>query len=612
MICFKQTGEQFSDIYAAREAVLSFAKQVGTKTREKAELILGADNYVLEKPLVFDAAAEPSLANIELSFVCEDGKANFTSRRILDKGGFKKTGKYYAYHFEQDENGEFPRIRDFYVNGRRIPMCRSASFIHAFPFAEGKERLCEENLEGMYIPEETLKALPVVDFGAMELMIYVEWEFDVLHVEKTDMSRVKYDENGKKHILLRMKDDEFRAYINGMNRCLQPKNREFFFRNHPTFLTEDTFCYDHHTGTLCYYPKGELAGECSVPQSDKLFYFGGMDGVSFENVAFTGISEAYVGDHGFLSHQANIEKRENKKLEVAAIFARDIRRFSVRDCKFHNMNTNGILMVGNTSRIHIRDCHFENIGMSAISVGNPVCVGAAPKACSCDIRIENNFLHHIGFDFPSAPAIQVFRVDGLSICHNTIEYCAYSGISVGWEWSLQPYMLGEMVNIRDAEIAYNRILHHMQILNDGGAIYVVGCNCDKEYTKYFNFMHHNFAYRDAPRRTVRGYYLDGSSTNWHVYENVTSGTHRPMFAQFIVPTEYTWNVRMDNTYTTDKVNPETHAPERNTILGEVFLEPTLKELLRKYPKAVEIFEVSGCHSYRMTWRLFFENNCESE
>ena len=39
MIWFKQTGELFSDIYAAREAVLSFAKNVVTEKREKAELI---------------------------------------------------------------------------------------------------------------------------------------------------------------------------------------------------------------------------------------------------------------------------------------------------------------------------------------------------------------------------------------------------------------------------------------------------------------------------------------------------------------------------------------------------------------------------------------------
>jgi len=594
MIYFRQTGETFSDIYEAREAVLSFSEKVESGKREQAELIFDDGSYVLEKPIVFDTSENPALANISLSFVCESGKARFTSQQILHTDGFKKEGKYYTYRFEKNENGEFPRIRDFYVNGKRVPMCRSCGFVHAFPFAPNKERICDENLEGIYVPEEALSCLPDSDFGVMEFLIHMEWEFYLLHVLSVDKTRVKYDENGNRHILLKMNEEELYGYVKGINGCLQPKDRTFFFLNHPNFLTENSFCYNHQTGVLCYRPVGELNGTLSVPRSDRLFSFARMDGVTLENVEFTGISEAYVSDHGFLSGQANIEKREGKKLEAAAIFARDIRRFSARNCKFYDMNTNGILVVGNASGIHVRDCRFENIGMSAVSIGNPVCVGAAPKACSYDVRIENNFLHRIGFDFPSAPAIQVFRVDGLSICHNSIEYCAYSGISAGWEWGLQPYVLGEMVNIRDAEIAYNRILHHMQILNDGGAIYVVGCNCNKEYTKYFNFMHDNFAYRDAPRRTVRGYYLDGSSTNWHVYENVTTGTHRPMFAQFIVPTEYTWNVRMDHIYTTDFVNPDTHAPERNTILGDVFFEPSLEELFEKYPKAKKIFERSGC------------------
>ena len=593
MICFRQTGEQFSDIIAAREAILSFAKGSEHKKREKAELILDDGEYVVTKPISFDAAEEPALANISLSFICERGKARFTSLKPLNSDGFRKEETFYTYSLERNGQGNFPRFRDLYVDGRRIPMCRSASFLQVFPFAEGKDRLCEENLEGFYIPEEAADCLPEDGFGAMEMMIHMEWEFHVLHPVGVDRTRVKYDGEGKRHVLLKMKEDEYRAYLVGVNRCLQQKNRTFFFRNHPAFLTEDTFCYDHHTGVISYAPKGALAGECAVAQTDGLFRFGGMDGVSFENVSFTGISEGYVCERGYISTQANIEKRESKKIEAAAIFARDVSGFTVRNCEFYEMNANGILMIGEGARIRVRDCRFENIGMSAVSIGDPVCVGQNPRACNYAVEIENNALLRIGYDFPSAPALQVFRVDGLSLCHNTIEYCAYSGISIGWEWSLQPYARGEMINIRDAEVAYNRICHHMQILNDGGAIYAVGCNSAKEYTGYFNFMHHNFAYRDEPRRTVRGYYLDGSSTNWRVWENVTSGAQRPIFAQFIVPTEYTWNVRMDDTYTTDRVHMEAHAPERNTLLGNIFLEPTVEALFRKYPKAKEIYENSG-------------------
>ena len=596
MIRFRQTGEIFSDIYAAREAVLSFAEKADSKKHEKAELIFDEDYYVLQKPLVFDAKATPALANIAISFACEDGEALFTSERALDRKKLKKNGNYYSYPFEADENGEFPRVGDFYVDGRSVSMCRSVSYTHVFTFEANKERLCEENLEGIYIPEDAAESLPAGDFGSLEMVIHMEWEFFVLHPVDVDRTRFKYDENGNKHVLLKIKDDELYEYVKGVNGCLQPKNREFYFRNHPLFLKKDSFCYDHHTGTLCYFPAWDFVGACSVPCLEQIFCIEGMDGVSFENLYFTCISEAYVGDHGYFSHQANIEKRTSEKLKTAAVFTRGVSGLSVKNCRFTDMNANGILMVGSTARVTINGCRFEDIGMSAISIGDPICVGRDKKACSYAIQIENNLLRRIGFAFPSAPAIQVFRVDGLSVCHNTIEYCAYSGISVGWEWGLQPYALGEMVNIRDAEIAYNRILHHMQILNDGGAVYVVGCNSAKQYQRYFNFMHDNFAFREEPRRTVRGYYLDGSSTNWHVYDNVTLGTHRPMFAQFIVPTEYTWNIRMDDTYTTDKVHEENHAPERNTLLGSVYYAPTMEALFAEYPKAKEIFDRSGCSS----------------
>ena len=608
MIYFKQTGEKFSDIYEAREAVLTFAENVKTEKREKAELVFDGGEYVLSKPLIFDAHAEPAFAHISLSLSCEDGIASFTSAQILNSFDFKKTGNSYIYQFERDDTGEFPRIRDVYMNDKRIPICRSQSFIHAFTFEPNKERLCKENLEGIYIPEEALTCLPEGDFGTMEFMIYMEWEFHVLHAVSVDKTRFKYDENGKRHVLLKIREEELQEYVKGVNRSLQPKNREFFFMNHPTFLTENSFCYDCHTGILAYRPVGELEGELSVARLDKLFSFVDMDGITLENLAFHGISDQYVCDHGFLSHQANIEKRLMKKIETAAVFTRDVRGFTAKDCKFYSINTNGILMVGVCARNRITDCHFEDVGMSAISIGDPIRVGQHPLICSYEIVVENNFLRRIGFEFPSAPAIDIFRVDGLSICHNTIEYCAYSGISVGWEWGLQPYALGEMINIRDAEIAYNRILHHMQILNDGGAIYVVGSNSRKENRRYFNFMHDNFAYRDEQRRTVRGYYLDGSSTNWRVYNNVTSGAQRPLFAQFVVPEQYTWNNILENNYSTDQVHIENHAPERNTILGNVFFEPTRTELFRKYPKAVEIFEISGCHSYRMCDKLFFERS----
>lgn len=595
MISFRQTGEVFSDIYAARDGILRIARGVSSDERIKIDVILEPDEYFLHTPLVFSVKEEESLKNVELSFSCDHGDAVFTSERVLNCEMFVKNGDYYTYQFEKDAFGNYPLFHDFYVDGHRLPICRSQTFVHAFTFSAENNLINDENLEGIYIPKEAADLLPDGDLSSMEFTIYVEWECFVMHALSLDRTRTKTDEEGNLHYLLKIAPSELYGYVTGMTKCLKPKGREFFLGNHPCVLSEDTWCYDHKKGILYYAPKDGILGECTVPMLTNLFCFEGMDGVHLENLLFTGVTDRYTCQNGYLSHQANVEKQIRAKVEDSAILARDVSRFTIEKCRFYELGSNAILMLGNHSRVYIRNSFFEYVAMCAISIGDPVIPSRTNRFGSYDVRIENNFMRHIAFDFPTAPAIDVFRVDGLSICYNTIEECAYTGISVGWGWGLLDCALGEIINIRDAEIAYNRIVNFMQSLRDGGAIYAVGANCTKEYTRYFNFMHDNYAYRDSEKTaTVRGFYLDGSSTNWHVYDNVGCGMQRPAFAQFHVPTEFTWNVRLDNTYTTDHVDSGNHAPERNSLLGDVYGAETLTELFEKYPKAKDIFKKSGC------------------
>ncbi len=603
MIYFKQTGESFSTLYEARDAVLREAKHTDLNERIEADLTLDAGTYRLDAPIIFSAEEEKAFSRVALSVSCEDGEAVLTSLLPLEAEGFVKNGSYYTYQFEKNADGTYPLFHDFYVNGKRIPIARSAFFTHAFAFNEDNKRVNSDNLEGIYISEEAAALLPEGDLGALEFTIYVEWECFVMHAVALDKTRTKTDENGNVHVLLKLNTKELYGYITGMTKCLRPKGREFFFGNHPAFLTEDTWCYDHHSGILYYAPKGDDLGDCAVPMLEKLLCFDRMNGVRLENLTFTGVTDRYTSENGYLSHQANVEKQLGAKAEESAVLVKNSRKISIENCRFTELGTNAILMMGKLAGVYIRNCRFEYVAMCAISIGDPVTPSYQNRDGSFDVRVENNYFYHIAYEFPTAPVIDIFRVDGVTVSRNTIEYCAYTGISLGWGWGLVDCALGEMVNIRDAEISYNRIVHFMQMLRDGGAIYAVGANCTKEYTKYFNFMHDNFAYRDEVKQTVRGFYLDGSATNWHVYDNVGSGMQRPAFAQFHVPTEFTWNVRIDDTYATEKIDAGNHAPARNSILGNVYLEPTIKELFAKYPKAKDIYERSGA-DVKGTVRLF--------
>jgi hypothetical protein len=594
MIYLKQTGEKFSDIYAAREAVLRLARGGEEKKRKRAELVLDPGEYVLSRPLVFSEKENTGLWRTAVSFSCENGRAVFTSEKELPISEFEKTGDHYTYRFPKDEKGEYPRLGDLWADGARVPKCRSREFTHAFAFSEDNKRDNRENLAGIFVPEEAAMMLTDAEACAAEITLHVEWEFFILHVIGVDTSHTRYDEHGGKHVLLRIKPDELYAYVTKMNPYLNPKDREFYLGNCPSLLSEGSFCYDAETGVLCYRPRGEMPKKLAVATLEKLFVFEEMDGIYFKNIDFTGVTDKYTCKKGFLSHQACVEKRLENKAEEAAIFARDVRRVSIDRCGFYELGAGGVLMLGELAMIYVRNSRFENIAMSALSIGNPTRASREKRNCSFDVRVENNYLKNIGFGFPTAPAINIFRVDGVSICRNTIDHCAYSGVSVGWEWGMLRYALGEMINIRDAEISHNRILHHMEVLRDGGAIYVVGSNCTVENTRFFNFMHDNFAYRDNVKRTVRGYYLDGSSSNWHVYDNVVSGAQRPAFAQFIVESEYTHNNLVENTYTTEPMDEENHCPERNTIFKGTKTEESLDALFREYPRAKEIYENSGC------------------
>ena len=590
MILFKQTGEKFSDIESARDAVIRFAKSVPEKEKARAELLLDAEEYVLFKSAVFSAKEEPALARIALSVSCEEGRASFTSARALEKDKFQKDGDVYIYSFEKDENGKYPVFRDLYLGTKRISPAKSEVFLRAVDVMDAEaEEKC-----GLYIPESAAALLPDGELGAARLTLYAEWEFLVLPLVSVERDDVKYSQNREKHVLVKIEPSLFEFYSKRLNAYLKSRSPDFFLANHPSLLEKNTWCYDHKTGVL-YYCADALPDEnIAYPALEKLFVLDGMNDAVLENLEFHGITDKLTCENGYFSGQANVEKRTESKVAEAAIFARDVCGLEINGCVFDDIGTNGVLVTGEAARVYVRNCRFENIAMSAVSIGNPVTVYCEKRNCSFDVRVEDNFLKYIGYDFPSSPAIDIFRADGLSICRNTIEYCAYSGVSVGWSWAYFDYALGEMINIRDAEIAYNRISHHMQILRDGGAIYVVGANCTKKNLNFFNTMHDNFAYRDSVKRTVRGLYLDGSSSNWHVYNNVASGAQRPMFTQFVAEGEFTHNILVQNIYVTEGVEPENHAPERNNIYKNIYFAPTIDELLQKYPKAREIYENSGC------------------
>ncbi len=556
-------------------------------------LLLEDGEYLLAEPL----SVEDTFFSKLTIRAAKDARPVLTGAVKIPDSAFEKVEgrEYYVAQLDTDQ-----KVRDVFVKEKRIPLASGKPFWTITDFENPEDRKDPANAKGLYLHKEAVEQLGEVIYPT-EVLFCVEWEFYRLHVTGVDLEDTKTAQgfkivDGKRVMeeqeLVRVTFDEteLMEFSQNIHKMLPLwKGRKYYFENNISLLAPGTCVCDYDKGLIYYYPEEGKPTGVTYSIMEQLLVFKKAENVTLEGIAFTGTACTLTAESGYQSGQANTECRKGA-LKCSAVLLDKCTNFVFRNCTFKGLGTNGIISVNRAKKLTIEDCLFDDIAMSAIAIGNHTTWWDEDTAVY-DVTIHNNIILNIGMEYPSATAIYISHVDGLKLTHNTIHNTAYSGVSIGWGWSMVPYQYGEKINIRHADVSYNHITDFMRKLRDGAAIYVLGANCTVEYTELFNEMHHNFA--KNPDQYHRGYYLDGSSSNWYVHDNVISGALHPLFSQFIVEQEYNHNVKSERIYSTDKINLKNHAPERNVILGEVFEAKTLEELFEKYPKAKEIEEAAG-------------------
>lgn len=569
---------------------LDQAKKV-QQTTEAIRIELADGVHNIKEAVVIDGADFKG----ELVLTAAEGaQPVLDATTALEAEQFVREGGYFVYRFQPDCEGKMPVFHDFYDNGKKIPICRSeySRLKDTVPDRENREN--PANLIGLYVEEDSLKWLEEDNFIVpVEFHIFLEWEYYMFHAVGVDKAD-RVVRNGKNHVRLKFEPDEFLNFIKEHHTMLSIENRLIYYSNHPALLTPGTWCYDSAHGVLYYMPESGKVEAPAYSVNPCLIEVRNAENVRFENLTFTGTGCVQPAVDGYMSGQANTECRYGV-LPCSAVLLRNTKNIAFDHCTFTELGSNGIQSADRSENITIRSCTFKNNAMCAITLGNHKRDWLEEEA-NYNHEIVNNYLEHIGMEYPTCPGIFIGHIDGLKLNHNTIRDVAYSGISVGWRWDTVTFGYGEKVNIKDAEIAYNRIEDFMKLLRDGGAIYVVGGNCKVEHQELFNTMHDNFAARPQDsewKNCSRGYYLDGSSSNWHVYNNVICGAIRPLFIQYVVTEQFCHNVLAEQIYSTDRMNPKNLAPERNIITRELFEVSNLKKMFQEYPVTKEIFEKAG-------------------
>jgi hypothetical protein len=220
------------------------------------------------------------------------------------------------------------------------------------------------------------------------------------------------------------------------------------------------------------------------------------DGRYVEHVRFEGLSFQHAAwnlpDEGCSASQA-------ANTLGAAIEFHAARECTLTDCEIAHLGRYGVWFGPDSSRNTIERSHLHDLGAGGVKVGAPDRSLPFDRIAHHN-TVDNCFIHNGGHIHPGATGIFMGIGRNNTFTHNDVSDLRYTGISLGWNWSIN------RSGTRENLVAYNHVHDVMRVLDDGGGIYSLGLTPGSVIRN--NHIHDVGRGRDVGH----GIYLDGGSS----------------------------------------------------------------------------------------------------
>lgn len=395
---------------------------------------------------------------------------------------------------------EAPRIgnrhlefRQMWVNGKKAQ--------RASQFADGvMERMLNFNPQEQTITIPTPKVKGLEDASSLEMIVHQRWAIAILRVRsmeaRGDSTIVRFHEP-ESHL-------EFahpwpQPVIGG-----EKGNSSFCLVNDLALLDEPGEWYQEYpSGRIYYYPReNEDMSQATViaPALEKLVMVDGslerpIQYIQFRNVHFEHAAWNRPSYEGHVTLQGGFRLLDAYKLAVpglpekaslenqawiarpeAAITVKGYNHIDFDGCVFQHMGATGLDYEWAVSDSKVSSCRFTDIGGSALLIGAfpdggfethvPFKPVNMEELCS-DIQIQDNLITEVTNEDWGCVGIGAGYVKDITISHNEVSYVNYSGICVGWGWTLLES------GMRNNRIEANYVHHFAQRLYDAGGLYTL-------------------------------------------------------------------------------------------------------------------------------------------
>ena len=143
--------------------------------------------------------------------------------------------------------------------------------------------------------------------------------------------------------------------------------------------------------------------------------------------------------------------------------------------RFVHLGASALNLDDGTQDATVSGSVFTDISGNGIEIGNVDLPEASGADQTTGVTITDNHLYAIGVEYHGSVAILLGYVADSTVSHNQIDHVPYSGISLGWGGWPDKIEKPPVANFaHDNVISDNLIYDFMEVLSDGGGVYLQG------------------------------------------------------------------------------------------------------------------------------------------
>lgn len=383
--------------------------------------------------------------------------------------------------------------RQMWVNGAKAQ--------RAAQFPDGvMERIIDFNPEEETITIPTPQTAGLNTASQVEMIVHQRWAIAILRVKEMITEGAK--------TVVRFHDPESRLefahpwpqpVIDG-----EKGNSSFCLVNALELLDQPGEWYqDYPSGRIYYYPRPHedmTKAQVIIPALETLLTVNGtlerpVRNIHFQNISFEHTSWMRPSYQGHVTLQGGFHLLDAYKLPIpglpekaelenqawigrpkAAIQIKCGNNINFNHCTFQHLAATGVDYERAVSASTVENCHFTDIGGTALLVGTfphegfethvPYKPFHEQELCT-GITIRNNLIEEVTNEDWGCVGIGAGYVKNVHIVHNEVCHVNYSGICVGWGWTLlESGMSGNRIEA-------NYVHHFARRLYDAGGLYTL-------------------------------------------------------------------------------------------------------------------------------------------